>query len=269
MPFKLTDDTTPFKFSALEQQPAPLEETATRLSSALESISPTKTNKPGSWRYPSDGPRVWQEDAPEEPIQPIADEDVVQPGKTEPSRTRSGLERQMLPEIEVAGVREPPKPERPKKLIKEGHYEKRYMRGEPVDIWIPPQYDDGTASFGEAMSEVPHQVIARGDKMIEGTKHMVAADRASGARKRVWQATILPRAYREWQEYNRTRVDERERKNLDEMPSVIRGAELAGVRPDQFARDLYDFVNKTPEELSQQRKEDLALFIEQKAKRDK
>jgi GNAT superfamily N-acetyltransferase len=274
MGFKLSDDApvTSFRLSsALEdpaEAPAPAH-TAQRMSSALESIGPEKTDKPGSWRYPSDGPRVWQEDAPEEVAAPIADEDVVQPGKTEPSRGRASLERQLMPEIEVSATREQPKAERPKKLIKEGHYEKRYMRGEPVDIWIPAQYDDGTASFGEAMSEVPHQVIARGDKMVEGAKHMVAADRASGARKRVWQATVLPQAYKEWQEYNNSRIDERERKNLDEMPSVIRGAELAGVRPDQFARDWPDFVNKKPEDLSKDRQADLALFNEQKAKRDK
>jgi hypothetical protein len=269
MGFKLSDGPAPapFRLSSALEEPAPAQ-TAKRMSSALESIGPEKTDKPGSWRYPSDGPRVWQEDAPEEVVAPIAEADVVQPGKTEPARTRSALERQLLPEIEVAAAREQPPAERPKKLIKEGHYEKRYMRGEPVDIWIPPQYDDGTAGWGEVLSEVPHQVIARVDKTAGGAKHMVAADRAAGARKRIWQATVLPRAVREWQEFNSSRIDERERKNLDEMPEVIKAAKLAGVRPDQFARDWPDFANLSPEEIKAQRSEDIKLFGEQKQRRD-
>jgi diguanylate cyclase (GGDEF)-like protein len=96
------------------------------------------------------------------------------------------------------------------------------------------------STWGEVAAGIPTAIGAGIETKIGGTQEYLGRSAYEDARKKFWQATILPQAVRDAKAKNVALAD---------LPEVQDAAKHVGVRPDTFTRDWPAYVNQTPEQL--------------------
>ncbi|MGH8239544.1 MAG: hypothetical protein ACREXP_21375, partial [Steroidobacteraceae bacterium] len=121
-----------------------------------------------------------------------------------------------------------------------------------------PAAADGP-SFGQTMSAVPVAIGARIESKITGTKEYFGSSDVADARKKLWQALVLPQAVRAARDQGIA---------LTEYPDVVDNAKRLGIRPDTFTRDWPSLVNESPEKIAAIVREQQQRIAEGSARRD-
>lgn len=97
------------------------------------------------------------------------------------------------------------------------------------------------ASWSDVAAGIPTAIGAGIEKKVAGAQEFIGHTAYDDARKKFWQATILPQAVRDAKEQN---------VSLTDLPEVQATARHLGIRPDVFTRDWPTYVNESDEDLN-------------------
>lgn len=97
------------------------------------------------------------------------------------------------------------------------------------------------ATWSQVMSGASTAIGAGIEKKVAGAQEYIGRTAYDDARKKFWQATILPDAVRDAQKRNVA---------LGDLPIVQDAARHLGIRPDVFTRDWPTYVNETDANLN-------------------
>jgi len=110
------------------------------------------------------------------------------------------------------------------------------------EVTVSAKREYPPASWSDVARGIPTAIGAGIETKIAGAQEYLGHSAYDDARKKFWQATVLPQAVRDAQKQGAA---------LTDMPEVQSAAEHLGIRPDTFTRDWPTYVNQSQEQLEQ------------------
>lgn len=114
-------------------------------------------------------------------------------------------------------------------------------QAEMPEVTVSARRPGPEATWSQVAAGIPTAIGAGIEKKVAGAQEFIGRTAYDDARKKFWQATVLPDAVRDAQKRNVA---------LTDLPIVQDTARHLGVRPDVFTRDWPTFVNQSDDELN-------------------